>query len=288
MSLQVNTRVVEALMRLRGFSRKTLAQVAGVRFENLNAWMDANDGSDLYVSRHNQGEILHALGVEGQALRRDCVHHWKISERYFSHDAYQDLQILLHAFGEALAVVFQRQHEPALNFSRRQVFGLRFAEACVVLEVSVPYLKSVYFDPENFEGLRWAFDDFVALLNPRELERLVGADITPAEFDDLATGKVDAEKWSKLHLIAREYGIGPDEVEDWMVSKAKSAANSAALAQQETVTMKKVSNGQNIPTGKEAANLERAQQTQPGFKAKAPVTRMDDFRLFVGDPKPRS
>lgn len=285
MSMQVNTRVVEALMRLRGFNRQSLAQIAGVRLENLNAWMDANDGSDLYVSRHNQGEILHVLGVTGEGLRSDCVHHWKIEERYFSREAYEDLQIMLHAFGEALAVVFQRTHEPAISFSKKQVFGIRFAEACVVLEVKTPYLKSVYFDPENFEGLRWAFDEFVALLEDKELDRLVGADITPAEFDDFATGKVESEKWSKLHLIAREYNISPDEVEDWMVSKAKAAEKGAALAQQETMTLKKVANGHNVPTGREAATLDKAKQSQPGFKQqpKGQVTRMDDYRLFVAE-----
>lgn len=287
--MQINTRVVEALMRLRGFSRKSLAQIAGVRLENLNAWIDANDGGDLYVSPQNQREILHALGVSGEGLRSDCVHHWKIQERYFSNEVYADVQIMLHAFGEALAVVFQRSHEPAISFSKRQVFGLRFAEACVVLEVTAPYLKSVYFDPENFEGLRWAFDDFVALLAEKELDRLIGADMTPSEFDDFATGKIEAEKWGKLHLIAREYSISPDDVEDWMVTKAKAANMGATVAKTESVTFKKVANGSSVPSSMSTSSSEKEAQpvpvSQAGFRQKAPVSRMEDYRLFQTENK---
>jgi transcriptional regulator with XRE-family HTH domain len=76
MTLQVNTLVIEALMRLRGFTRKDLARMSGVRLENLNAWLQANDGTDHYVSRMNQSKIMQALGISGEGLRRDCVHHW--------------------------------------------------------------------------------------------------------------------------------------------------------------------------------------------------------------------
>lgn len=280
---QINTKVVESLMQLRGFTRKSLAQIAGVRLENLNAWMDANDGSNMYVSPQNQTEILHALGITGEGLRTDCVHHWRIEERYFSNEAYQNLQIMFHAFGQAYAVVFQRNHEPALSFSKRQVFGVRFADACVVLEVTAPYLKSIYFDPENFEGLEWAFEDYVALLDNSEIERLVGADMTPAEFDDFATGKVESEKWSKLHLIAREYNISPDDVEDWMITKAKAAQSGATASKQEGQIFKKVSNGASVPVGGESVSSTPA--PQPQMRQKAPVSNMNDYRLFTDQAK---
>jgi len=294
--MRVNTNVIKALMRLRGFTSKNLSQLAGVRLENLHAWLDANDGSDLYISNSNQAEILRVLGIANEGLRTDCIHHWKIQEKYFSTEAYRDLQIMLHAFGTespVLAVVFQQNKEPSLNFSTRQVFGLRFEQACVLLEVSTPYLKGVYFNPDNFEGLSWAWDNFVTLLADSELDKLLDADMTPAEFDDYATGKDDAIKWSRLHLIAREYSITPDDVEDWMISKAKANQMSSSVAKQGAVTYKKVANGQSIEVNSGASHSSKENgpsvfMQTPSLKQKAPVTRLDDYRLIISDDVEKS
>jgi hypothetical protein len=295
MSLQVNTLVIDALMRLRGFSRKDLAHVSGVRLENLNAWLTANDGTDHYVSRMNQSKILQALGLTSEGLRRDCVHHWKIREDFFSRAPYRDLQIMLHAFGEGLAVSFQRTTEPALGFSSHQVFGIRFEGACVMVEVSAPYLKSISFDPSRFEGLSWAFDK-VVLLSPKEIDRLLDGDVTPSEFDDLATGKQDAVKWSRLHLIAREHGISPDEVEDYMLQRAKQAENQLALGvqQESTVQWKKVGNGDVTPTAAPAQPTDAGAQARARLREKsapqqkAEVRSMQDYRLFINSEKSKS
>jgi hypothetical protein len=295
MTLQVNTLVIEALMRLRSFTRKDLARMSGVRLENLNAWLQANDGTDHYVSRMNQSKIMQALGISGEGLRRDCVHHWSIREEFFSRSPYRDLQIMVHAFGEALAVSFQRTSEPALGFSTQQVFGLRFAEACVMVEVTAPYLKSISFDPAKFEGVSWAFDK-VVLLGSKELDRLLDGDVTPSEFDDLATGKQDAEKWARLHLIAREYGISPDDVEDYMLTRAKQAESQLALGTQveQAVQWKKVGNGGDVapasaPAQPGDAGMEaRArlrQKSEP--QRKAEVRSMQDYRLFINSEKAR-
>jgi hypothetical protein len=295
MSLQVNTLVIEALMRLRGFSRKDLALISGVRLENLNAWLRANDGTDHYVSRSNQGKIMQALGISGEGLRGDCVHHWKIREERFARNTYRDIQIMLHAFGDALAVSFQRTSEPALGFSTRQIFGLRFAGATVTLEITAPYLKSITFDPEKLEGLGWAFDKVVCL-GSVEIDRLLDGDVSPAEFDDFATGKQDAEKWERLHLIAREYGISPDEVEDFMLARAKQAENQLALGTQveQTVQWKKVGNGDVAPTtssvqhpGDAGAEARERLRSKNEPQKKAEVRSMQDYRLFISSEKAR-
>ncbi|MBC8737266.1 helix-turn-helix transcriptional regulator [Paraburkholderia sp. UCT31] len=292
-SLFVDTRVLDALRRLRGASRSELAKAAGVAAQNLNAWLNENEEGDGYVARKNQYEVMRALGIEGDQLRPSVVHHWRVNESYFGGaQAYRDLHIMLKVFGPAALISFQRRTEPLFSLSGTQVFGLRFADARVVLTVTLPYLKPVSLDPNRFDAndLVWAFEgeDPVALIDDHEYNQLLTADITPAEFDDYATGKGDTVKWAKIHLIAREYNVGPDEVHDWITSRARQSENQVALGMNSNIATQKVANGADVPVGATptpapaADKFEKSSKSQnSGLARKASVSNLNEFRLFV-------
>jgi len=252
--MYVRTSVVQALMRLRGHNIVSLSSATGTRAQNLEAWFQSSEGTDAYVNRRNQAEILRMLGIEGVQLRSDFVHHWKIAEKFGSRGrAFDDLQIALYTFGKAYAVSFHQMNEKAFSFNRKQFFALRFETACVLLEVETPLIRSSAFDAAKLEELEWRTvegveNPHIVLLTPPDYQRMSNGDLTVGEFDALANETGDTlERWAKLHLMAREYDITADDVEKFITSKARKSEQQFALEMSGGATARKVANGDFAP-----------------------------------------
>lgn len=229
--LVVDTTVVRALMSVRGLEQKTLAKLAGVREDNLRAWLSGAESADLCMSRKNQIQVLRALGVDEESPRADTVHAWVLDEssRQRREEGLEALGILVEAYGEATVVHFGADEDKAFTFSETSAFGLRFATFCAVLTVKPGFFREVRFHPELVPGMSWADGNAVCLLPDFRFEQLSSSDITPAEFDDFAAGQVELEKWGNLHLLAREHHIRPEDIARWMCKEVEEREKRMAL-----------------------------------------------------------
>lgn len=219
----VNTTVVRALMTLRGFTRSSLAKTAGVREDNLRAWLADSDSSDLCMAKKNQILVLRALGIEGELPRPDTVHAWLLDEssRSGRQAGLDALQIVLEAFGKAEVIHFGRDTDPVFTFSEDVFFGLRFSEFRVVLRVKPGFLRDVQFAPESCANLEWAKENAICMLPEQRYQQIVKSDVTSSEFEDYVRGQVELEKWESLHLLAREHNIGADSIAKWLFAEVQ-------------------------------------------------------------------
>ena len=217
----VNTHVVRALMTLRGHTRQSLSVAAGVREDNLRAWLASSDSSELCLARKNQILVLRTLGIDGLKPRTDTVHLWHLDEssRAARTQGMDALSIAISAFGPAEVIHFGREQDAMFGFSENVYFGLRFSAFRVVLRVKPGFLREVKFSPSALKDLAWAEVNPVCMLPEHRFAQIAKADVTSQEFEDFASGAVELQKWENLHLLAREHHITAEQIARWMVGE---------------------------------------------------------------------
>ena len=230
----VNTTVVKALMTLRGLSRKGLAKLAGVREDNLRAWLAGGDSADLCMARKNQLVVLQALGIDDDTPRSDTVHAWVLDEssREARMAALEALSVMVSVYDGAEVIHFGADSDSAFTLSQPSHFGLRFAAFRVVLTVKPAFFRDVRFTPDDINGFSWAQENPVCLLPAFRFEQLANSDVTPAEFDDFAKGQVELAKWENLHLLAREHQIRPEDIARWMFTEVAQREERLRIARE--------------------------------------------------------
>jgi hypothetical protein len=233
--LVVNTTVVRALMTLRGLNRTLLAKLAGVREDNLRAWLSGADSAELCMARKNQILVLRSLGVDEESPRSDTVHAWVLDESSATRrsEGLDALQTIVSAYQEAEVVHFGPDEDSAFSFSQTSIFGLRFEGFRVVLTVKPGFFRDVQFSPDSVKGLVWASENPVCMLPSYRFEQMANADITPAEFDDFAAGQVELAKWENLHLLAREHHIRAEDIARWLFKEVGEREERLSIAQEQ-------------------------------------------------------
>jgi hypothetical protein len=213
--MHVNTSVVKALMHLRGIDEFTLANLVHVAMPDMRAWLyDLGEDSDDRVDIDTQMEVLRVLGINGESPRGDIVHYWRIHEPFFSRAAttYWALAVALKAFGKAQAVFIAAESDPALEFSAKARFGLRFAGFYAILEVTAHPLRSISFDPDNMTDLTWVPDTMGVLLPEAEYRALEPGAMKVRNLQQYLTYNAEAAQWERLRNAALEKGIRADQV----------------------------------------------------------------------------
>ena len=230
--LVINTAVVRALLVLKGLTRKTLAKAAGVREDNLRAWLSNAQAADLCLARKNQILVLRALGIDEDTPRSDTVHAWYLDESSGRKrdEGIAALQVLLSAYGSASVTYFGPDSDSPFSLSERVHFGLRFSAFRAILTVTPGFLREIKFSPELLKELKWADTTPVCMLPEIRFEQIVNADVTSGEFDDLAKGQVETAKWESILLLAREHNISPEYVASWMFELIEKREEKVALA----------------------------------------------------------
>lgn len=256
----VNTLVVRALMTLRGHTRSSLAQAAGVREDNLRAWLADSDSSALCLALKNQIVVLRALGIDGDLPRADTVHSWVLDEsnRHNYQQGIDALNIVLQAFGKAEVVHFGRESDSAFSFFEDVYFGLRFSEFRAVLRVKPGFLRDLKFAPEVCPDLSWANENAVCMLPEYRFSQVGKADVTTSEFDDFIRGQVELEKWENLHLLAREHNISADSIAKWLFVEVQERESRNALTfddSKESSLLLKDGEAEDSPQKGEASNV---------------------------------
>ncbi len=212
----VNTKVVNALLRLRGVGRSSLCEVTGISPQALAAWLDeTGSDDDDRLSFDRQLEVLKVLGVVGEHPRSDIVHHWMIREPTFGsrEDAYEPLRLMLACFGRAEVVHLTSERDEFLRLASRTHFGLTFAKFRVVLEVRTAPFQSLSFDPETLPNLSWAGTGAALVLSGEKFRQLtVPGEATPRIFDAERILALEQYQWKRLTQVAIDRGVGAAEI----------------------------------------------------------------------------
>lgn len=233
--LVVNTTVVKALMVLRGLNPKSLSKVAGVREDNLRAWLSGSESADLCMARKNQILVLRALGVDEESPRSDTVHAWCLDERSARtrEQGLDALGVIVSAYDDAEVMHFGADEDSAFTLSQASHFGLRFSSFRAVLTVRPGFFRDVKFSPDEVRGLAWASENPVCLLPAFRFEQISNSDVTPTEFEDFTCGQVELAKWENLHLLAREHQIRAEDIALWMFSEVSAREERLSIAQEQ-------------------------------------------------------
>lgn len=208
----INTVVVQALMNMRGLSSKDLAIVLQAREADVRAWVAGAE--DAPLTQRRQLEVLALLGVGGDALRGDIVHHWRVREPFFGSPAkvYADLHILTEAFGKAEVVFLARKDDPMFSFTARAFFGLKFPTFYAVLEIEGSSLLNHKFSPAVSSGLRWMEGTTGLLMDADKYKLIEPGAIHPEDMDEQVNQVTLALQWEKLALTAKESNITAEQL----------------------------------------------------------------------------
>jgi hypothetical protein len=286
--MHVNTSVVKALMHLRGIDEYTLANLVHVALPDMRAWLyDQGEDSEGRVDIDTQMEVLRVLGINGEGPRGDIVHYWRIHEPFFSRPSstYWSLAVALKAFGKAQAVFIAAESDPALEFSAKARFGLRFAGFYAILEVTAHPLRSISFDPDNMMDLAWVPDTMGVLLPESEYRALEPGAMKVRNLQQYLTYTAEAAQWERLRNAALEKGIHASQVANMLLGLPVSQGVEAithtevAAAPVAPVEVQAEPAPAVAPAAPSAAAAPAA--AAPAATAPTPATETDDMRLFV-------
>lgn len=207
--MQIDTRVVIALLRLRSVDPETLGNLLHVPYNHLMDWLV--NGEDSVVPFDTQLEAVKMLGIHNETPRRDRVHYWRVREPFLgnTHDIYQDLITIIGAFGEAEVVHIVRDNDPTLAFKAKSYFGIRFKGFYAMLEVFGHPLRDLRFDPDRIQGLSWVERAPCVALDALEYDRLEPGSLQVTNFQQRLTYQENRSTWDTLQDAAAKKGVDP-------------------------------------------------------------------------------
>lgn len=209
----VNTKVVRALMELKGVDSSTLAKMLYVRPSGLNSWL-YQDSQDAPLEIDAQLEALRFLGIRGDHPRSDVVHYWRLREPLFSRPSrvYEPLMYVLEAFGPAQAAFVAAEEDPMINTKACAHFALRFPTFLAILEISAHPLRNIHFGPELLPNLSWMPDSFGILLTTEQYQRLEPGAIRVPAMREYLEYSAEMRRWEGLRKLAHQKGLSAEKM----------------------------------------------------------------------------
>ena len=217
----VNTKIVNALLTLRGVSRDALCSVTGLSPDALCAWLDGveqkeeDKTDDERLPFERQLEVLKVLGITGDHPRSDVVHHWTIREPVFGHreKAYEPLRHLLSCFGRAEVVHLALDQDSLVSLTSRTYFLLTFMKFRVILAIETAPFQSISFNPETLPNLNWAGTGATIVTSYEKFQQLTApGEVTPGVIDQERFAALEHFQWTKLTHIATERGVAVADI----------------------------------------------------------------------------
>jgi hypothetical protein len=273
--LNVNISVVKALMQLMGVPLTTLSTVCHVSARDLNTWLnDESEDEANELDFASQLDVLKYLGVNGDHPRSDVVHYWRIHEGLFSRssEAYAPLQVLLQNFGSAQASFITREADPALSFSAKHHFGLRFNNFLAIVEVTAHPLRNISFDPSLMPELSWVPGMMGVLLPEHELTDMGPGSLKVRTLTQYLTYTTELARWEKLRDIAMDRGLQAGQLESLLLGlePAESSSKTAPKTTPQVISSSEVDDAKPATKQPEASPLP---PRPPSVKAPRPAKR---------------
>lgn len=233
----VNTSAVKALMHLRGVSNTMMASFINCTLSRFESWLyEHGENSDSLVGHREQMEVLRILGVEGDTLRPDVVHYWRIYEGLFSRPAttYWALAIVLKTFGKAEMAHLAMEKDPGFSLKAVTHFALRFAEFTAVLEVTAHPLKSCSLDPSLLPELSWVHGEPLIFVQEESFSSIEPGFFAVKELQQQLSFSAESGEWERLREAAFHKGINVAQIALALgdVSAEKSVPAIGSVSQQ--------------------------------------------------------
>ena len=223
--------IVSVLAKLLRIDIALIASVIGnIPKANLAAWLR---GKKDNLRIDSVLRLFQLVGLEindnGVALNESRVHFWSVNDGLLARSAYEPIQALSRLLS---AGVITRVEPPKRGWfaSRSKVLflvrGTSRSKLRLVIEVDKSIFKSAHINPEMIAGTAWReaaqgdrgdrhprfhYSDHVIPTNATKWAMLLAHDLAPHEFDQIFDIHEPKLQWNDVALLAREYGITPDD-----------------------------------------------------------------------------
>lgn len=227
--LKANELVI-MLSGLLNFDVTLMARVANVPKRNLFSWLFAGKKDNLRLQ--SIASLLTLLGLkleDGIRLDDKRVHFWQINDGLFAggKSAYDTISRLSKLMPGCLIT----RVAPAKKrlIPRPDYYLISGANVRVVVIVNKSIFKRAKLSPEVIKGACWRDDNehHTITTNARLWANLVEKDLTTYEFDRIFGQIEETVSWTDVSLMAREFGIMPQHISEWIMERFGDAGNGA-------------------------------------------------------------
>lgn len=208
----IETSVVYALMTLRQIDAPTLANLVHVKLGSLIDWLK---GDHEALPHDYQMEILHILGIKGEAPRGDIVHYWTIQETFWSgfNSTYDALDTIMNVFGPAQIVHIAADSDPAFTSDSRSIFGLRFENFMAILDIKGHPWRGLRFDPERLK-MSWISERPVVGVPPAVYNAMEPGAFGVVQLQRHMLYNEEVTSWERICAMALDSGMRASEAEE--------------------------------------------------------------------------
>lgn len=219
--LKANELVI-MLSGLLNFDVTLMARVANVPKRNLFSWLFAGKKDNLRLQ--SIASLLTLLGLKienGIRLDEKRVHFWQVKDGLFSDgkSAYSTLSKLSKLMPGCMIT----KVVPAKKklFTWTDYFLVSGSNVRVVVIVNRSIFKRSKISPEVIKGACWRDDNdhHTITANARLWANMVERDLTTYEFDRIFGQVEETVSWTDLSLMAREFGITPQHMSEWIMER---------------------------------------------------------------------
>lgn len=219
--LKANELVI-MLSGMLSFDITVMARVANVPKRNLMSWLFAGKKGNLRLQSIVSLLTLLGLKLEG-GIRLDDkrVHFWQVNDGLFSRG--KGVYETLSKLSKLMPGCMITRVAPAKKrlFSQPEYFLISGENVRVVIIVNKSIFKTAKINPEVIKGACWRDDNdhHTITTNARLFANMVEKDLTTHEFDWIFFQTDDAVSWTDISLIAREFGVTPQHVSEWIMER---------------------------------------------------------------------
>lgn len=219
--LKANELVI-LLSGLLNLDATLMARVANVPKRNLVSWLYAGKKDNLRLQ--SIVSLLTLLGLkldDGIRLDDKRVHFWQINDSLFTRgkSAYESISKLSKLMPGCMITKVLPAKKRFLPWP--DYFLISGANVRVVVIVNKSVLKSAKINPEIIKGACWRDDNehHTITTNGKLWANMAEKDLTSYEFDRIFGQVEETVTWADISLIAREFGIMPQHISDWIMER---------------------------------------------------------------------
>lgn len=213
---------------LLNFDVNILARVANVPKRNLLSWLL---GKKENLRLQSVMSLLSMLGLKfegGIRLDDNRVHFWQIKDGLFSRrrSAYETLSKLSKLMSGCLITRIAPAKKNLVVAN--DYFMVSGAGVRIVIVVHKSIFKTAKIGPEVIKGASWRDDNehHTIMTNSRLWAHVEDKDLTTHEFDRIFLQIEETVSWTDLSLIAREFGVVPQQLSDWIMEHYGDSSSS--------------------------------------------------------------
>ncbi len=208
---------VKAIMKLRGIGLSEVCKHTGIQNENLVAWLR---GVKEALSEQSYSSLLSFLGISDE--NKNHVHVWKIptkngsiSKEYVNYLTFAAKNLLINAQITEINIGKTEFLKKKRVFIMNTDTNLR---VILVLQGGIRAPKDLNL-ATVLPNVEWLVDSKPITIDKTYTSTAKNASLTFSEIDDIMNDEQSPVSWADLRLIAREHGITPTELSQWIMSE---------------------------------------------------------------------